>query len=200
MIAWLSGILHRKATDWIVVDVAGVGYQVSVPLSTFSALPEPGVAVSLHIHTHLREDSLSLFGFSTELEKDLFLLLLSVSGIGPRLALAVLSGLSAGELTAAIRAGDDGKLCRIPGIGRKTAARLCLELRDKVRQLAPEPETPLRSLSSVSHEVDDAVSALVNLGYKRQHAEEVVRNLGQTHPDLSVAHLIRRALGILAQR
>jgi Holliday junction DNA helicase RuvA len=200
MIAWLSGTLRRKATDGIVVEVAGVGYQLSVPLSTFSMLPDLGIGVSLHVHTHLREDALSLFGFSTELEKDLFALLLGVSGIGPKLALAVLSGLSAGELIAAIRAGEDTKLCGIPGVGRKTAARLCLELRDKVTQLVPQPEIPVRPLLAASPEINDAVSALVNLGYKRQHAEEVVRLIGQTHPDLSVAPLIRKALGILAQR
>jgi Holliday junction DNA helicase RuvA len=199
MIAWLSGTLRRKAADGIIVEVAGVGYQVSVPRSTFSALPDLGVGVSLHIHTHLREDALSLFGFSTELEKDLFSLLLGVSGIGPKLALAVLSGLSAGELIAAIRAGNDARLCGISGIGRKTAARLCLELRDKVALLAPQPEVPARPASAVSPEMDDAVSALVNLGYRRQHAEEVVRRIGQTDPDLSVAPLIRKALGILSQ-
>jgi Holliday junction DNA helicase RuvA len=200
MIAWLSGTLRRKATDGIVVEVAGVGYQVSVPLSTFSTLPDLGVGVSLHVHTQLREDALNLFGFSTELEKGLFSLLLGVSGVGPKLALAVLSGLSAGELVAAIRAGDDAKLCGIPGIGRKTAARLCLELRDKVAQLVPQPEFPVHPHSAASPEVDDAVSALVNLGYKRQHAEDVVRRIGQTHPDLAVAPLIRKALGLLAQR
>jgi Holliday junction DNA helicase RuvA len=199
MIAWLSGTLRRKATDGIVVEVGGVGYQVSVPLSTFGTLPDPGTGVGLHIHTHHREDALSLFGFSTELEKDLFSLLLGVSGIGPKIALAVLSGLSAGDLISAVRAGDDAKLCSVPGIGRKTAARLCLELRDKVAQLVP-PEAPARPLPAGSPEADDAVSALVNLGYKRQHAEEVVTRIGQTHPDLAVAPLIRKALELLAQR
>src|SRR5512146_3548070 len=135
MIASLSGKLRRKGTDYLVVDVSGVGYQVHVPLSTYCGIPEQGDNISLHIHTHLREDSLSLFGFLTESEKDMFLLLMGVSGIGPKLALAVLSSLSVADLSCAIGASDDAKLCAVPGIGKKTAARMVLELKDKMVHL-----------------------------------------------------------------
>src|SRR5512147_367098 len=137
MIASISGKLRRKGTDYLVVDVSGVGYQVHVPLSTYCGIPEQGDDVSLHIHTHLREDSLALFGFLTEAEKDMFLLLMGVSGIGPKLALTILSSLSVADLSCAIGASDDARLCAVPGIGKKTAARMVLELRDRVKRLAP---------------------------------------------------------------
>ena len=173
MIAWLTGKLQRKAADFVIINVAGVGYQVAVPVSTLNAIAEAGEEVTLHIHTHVREDSLSLFGFSTELEKDVFLLLMGISGIGPKLALTVLSGLSIQDLVAAIRSSDDSRLCGIPGIGKKTAARMCLELKDKVRLLTPDDSlrVPLPPSAS-SGDWDDAVSALVNLGYRRPVAEE----------------------------
>jgi Holliday junction DNA helicase RuvA len=202
MIAWLQGTVRRKTGDAVIIDVGGVGYQVSIPQSTLGAVPEAGADVGLHIHTHLREDSLSLFGFSTELEKDLFLLLLGVSGIGPKLALSILSGISASDLVSAIGAADDAKLCAIPGIGKKTASRLCLELKDRVRVLAPSlqstaaggRETPL------SGPLDDAVSALVNLGYKRPPAEESVKKVLQGRPDVRLEDLIREALSLLMKR
>lgn len=201
MIAWLTGRLRRKSVDSVIIDVAGVGYRVAIPLSTFQALPEPGNEVSIPVHTHLREDALSLFGFSTEAEREVFLLLLGVSGIGPKLALSVLSSVSAGDLIAAIRDGSEAKLCGIPGIGKKTAARLCLELKDKIGDLAPglRPQSPEGTPSSSGHR-DDAVSALVNLGYKRPLAEDVVLKVHRQNPDLDVADLIREALGALVQR
>ncbi len=199
MIAWLSGVLRRKAIDSLIIDVGGVGYEVMVPLSTYNHVPETGDPITLHVHTHLREDSLSLFGFSTELEKEVFLLLLNVSGIGPKLALSVLSGLSLDDLLMAIHTSDDSRLCSIPGIGKKTAARLCLELKDKVKHLAPVFRTSVQAEARPSG-VDDAVSALVNLGYKRQQAEEVVKRVHQARPDIATAQLIRASLGELGQR
>ncbi len=201
MIAWLTGKLQRKAADSVIINVAGVGYQVAVPVSTLNAIADPGDEVTLHIHTHVREDSLSLFGFGTELERDVFLLLMGISGIGPKLALTVLSGLSVQDLVAAIRSSDDSRLCGIPGIGKKTAARMCLELKDKVRQLAPaeSPRTPLTPAAS-SGDWDDAVSALVNLGYKRPVAEEAVKKAQQALPDVRIEELVREALSILMKR
>jgi Holliday junction DNA helicase RuvA len=170
-------------------------------LSTLGAVPEAGEEISLHIHTHLREDSLNLFGFATELEKGLFQLLLGVSGIGPKLALSVLSGLSVADLLAAIGSSDDAKLSGIPGIGKKTAARLCLELKDKVRLIAPEAQFQTGAGASVlSGHLDDAVSALVNLGYKRPVAEDVVKKIDQGRPDLRIEGLIREALSMLMKR
>ena len=201
MIAWLKGAVQRKTADSVILDVAGVGYLVSIPVSTLGAVPGPGEEVSLHIHTHLREDSLSLFGFATELEKDLFQLLLGVSGIGPKLALSVLSGHSTQDLLSAIGSSDDAKLCAIPGIGKKTAARLCLELKDKVRQLSPDAQLRTGGGGHVlSGQLDDAVSALVNLGYKRPVAEDAVKKIGQARPDLRLEDLIRESLSMLMKR
>jgi Holliday junction DNA helicase RuvA len=200
MIAWLSGVLRHKAIDSLIIDVGGVGYEVTVPLSTFSRVPETGDPVALHVHTHLREDSLSLFGFSTELEKEVFLLLLGVSGIGPKIALSVLSGLSLDDLLLAIHGSDDSRLCSISGIGKKTAARVCLELKDKVKHLAPLSRSAEQAGAPRSGSVDDAISALVNLGYKRPQAEEAVKRVHQGRPDIATAQLIRESLGELGQR
>lgn len=199
MIAALTGRLIRKAADYLVVDVAGVGYQVSVPLSTYYGLPEDGGDVSLHIHTHLREDSLSLFGFLTQAEKDMFLLLLGVSGIGPKIALAILSSLSVEDLAHALDASDDSRLYAIPGIGRKTAARMVLELKDKIKHFAPAPVPPGLA-PAFAENVEDAVSALVNLGYKRPLAEEALRKVRGIRRDLPLAELIREALNVLMKR
>lgn len=199
MIAALTGRLIRKAADYLVVDVAGVGYQVSVPLSTYYGLPEDGGDVSLHIHTHLREDSLSLFGFLTQAEKDMFLLLLGVSGIGPKIALAILSSLSVEDLAHALDASDDSRLYAIPGIGKKTAARMVLELKDKIKHFAPAPVPPGLA-PAFAENVEDAVSALVNLGYKRPLAEEALRKVRGIRRDLPLAELIREALNVLMKR
>jgi len=199
MIAWLRGSVQRKTADSVIIDVSGVGYLVNIPVSTLGAVPEPGDEISLHIHTHLREDSLSLFGFATELEKELFHLLLGISGIGPKLALSVLSGLAAPELLAAIGSSDDAKLCAIPGIGKKTAARLCLELKDKVRQLAPEAQLQTESGASVlSGHLDDAVSALVNLGYGRSIAEKAMQKLSGRQ-EMAFDGLLRATLQALVK-
>ena len=199
MIASLTGRLARRSADSVVIDVSGVGYLVAVPLTTLQALPEPGGDVSLHIHTYLREDTVSLFGFVTELEKELFLVLTSVSGIGPKLALSVLSGLSVRDLVSAVTAGDDGKLCSIPGVGKKTAGRICLELKDKVRRLVPETQHAPRAVPAGPDIVEDAISALTNLGYKRSQAEEAVRSV--PHPEgLRVEDLVKEVLAKFSNR
>ncbi len=199
MIASLTGRLTRKAPDYIILDVSGVGYQVFVPLSTFYRMPDEGAEASLHIHTHLREDMLALYGFSEPAEKDLFLILLGVSGIGPKLALTILSSLTTDEIAAAIQSSDDQKLYAIPGIGKKTAARMILELKDKVKHLVTA-SAPAGRPQQADVDVDDAVSALMNLGYKRNLAEDAVQMVLRTHPDLSVEDLIRQGLQALRKR
>jgi holliday junction DNA helicase RuvA len=199
MIASLTGILRRKATDYLVVDVSGVGYRVQAPLSTYYGMPDTGEEVTLHIHTHVREDALSLFGFLTEAEKDMFLVLLGVSGIGPRLALAILSSLSVADIASAIQSSDDSKLCTIPGIGRKTAARMLLELKDKVKLLTSTGPAQDRATAGPDH-VEDAISALVNLGYKKPLAEEALKKVQQGRPGLAIEELIREALNALMKR
>lgn len=199
MIASLTGRLTRKAVDYLIIDVSGVGYQVFVPLSTYYRMPDEGAAASLHIHTHLREDLLALYGFSEQAEKDLFLILLGVSGIGPKLALTILSSLSAEEIAAAIQSSDDQKLNAIPGIGKKTAARLILELKDKVKHLATASASAGQPRQA-DVDADDAVSALMNLGYKRNLAEDAVQAVLRKHPGLSVENLIREGLQALRKR
>ena len=199
MIASLTGKLRRKANDYLIVDVAGVGYQVQVPLSTYYVLPEVGEEICLSIHTHVREDTLSLFGFLTEAEKEMFLLTLGVSGIGPKLALSILSSLSVVEITSAIFAADDSKLCTIPGIGKKTAARMVLELKDKIKFL-PKAQAMPGQPEAGTDVVEDAVSALVNLGYKKPLAEEVLKKVRQSKPESPVEDLIREALSLLRKK
>lgn len=192
MIAQLEGTLVEKAPDAIVVDVHGVGYELRVPLSTFFALPDEGKVVRLRVHTHVREDAFWLFGFATDLERALFRLLLGASGVGPKLALAILSGLSVERLVAALRAGDLAALVGIPGVGKKTAERMVVELRDRVGalELAPEPAGPARDDVSASAE-----SALVNLGYPRAHAEKAVRRALESLPESpGLEALIKEAL------
>lgn len=198
MIALLSGRLRRKAADYLIVEAAGVGYQVYAPLSTYYAIPDDGNAVTLHIHTHVREDALSLFGFSTEAEKNMFLILIGVSGIGPKLALAILSSLSVQDLVHTIQSSDDSRLCAIPGIGKKTAARMALELKDKMKLVGAYPSAG--TVSGGSELLEDAVSALVNLGYKRPLAEDALRKSAQNRPGLGLEALIKDALGLLMKR
>ncbi len=198
MIASITGRLRRKATDYLIIDVAGVGYQVHVPLSTYTGIPDEGEEVSLHIHTLLREDSLSLFGFLTQEEKDMFLLLMGVSGIGPKLALAILSSLAVAELSRALQAADDSTLRAIPGVGKKTAARMVLELKDKIALMMPMIAAPTSAV--LSDHSEDVISALVNLGYKKPQAEEAVRKVRNGHPGLTIEELIREALAVLMKR
>lgn len=177
MIARLTGRLVEKEPHQVLIDVGGVGYRAHIPLSTFYGLPEEGAEVTLRVHTYLREDLISLYGFSTAEEQDLFVRLIEISGIGPRLALAILSGLPAGDLVDAISDGDAGRLRAIPGVGPKTADRVVLEMRDRVRLLRRPAgaadragsETGLRAVRR------DVISALVNLGYRESQAESAVR-------------------------
>ena len=173
MIAQLTGTLAVKSPEHLVVDVHGVGYQVLVSLNALYALPEPGQPVQLWIHTHVREDTLQLYGFVGLQERELFLLLTSVSGIGPRLGLNILSGVPAPELLAALEAGNLARLVAIPGVGKKTAERLVVELRDRVKQVKGDrgAEETRRAGGLES----EAVSALVNLGYRRADAEKSVQ-------------------------
>jgi len=176
VIAQISGTLAQKIPGEIVVEVGGVGYQVLIPLNVFYRLPEIGGTINLQIYTHVREDALQLFGFNDLAEKQVFLLLISVSGIGPKLAINILSGIPAEELARALKEGDQVRLIAIPGVGRKLAERMIVELKDKFSALSPagvESEKPLMG----SQVMQDAVSALVNLGYKRPEAEKTVREV-----------------------
>ena len=173
MIAHLRGVLLEKQPNRVIVEVQGVGYDVHVPLSTFFKMAEPGGEIALRVHTHVREDALVLYGFGTVLELQLFERLIGVSGIGPKLALAVLSGMEPAELIAAIRHADVGRLTGIPGIGKKTAERIGLELKDKMAaiQMAEPAATPAATADILRA---DVLSALVNLGYHRPLAERAV--------------------------
>jgi len=175
MIGRLTGRLASKAPDHVLLDVGGVGYFVHIPLSTFYELPDAESPASLWIHTHVREDALSLYGFLTERERSLFLLLMGVAGIGPRVALTVLSGIPPAELVAALRSQDVRRLVAIPGVGKKTAERMVLELAEKVAGFAAEaaPGAP----AAVAAE--DVVSALVNLGYRKAEAEKAVESISR---------------------
>jgi holliday junction DNA helicase RuvA len=177
MIASLRGVLLEKHPNQAIVETGGVGYDVTIPVSTFSHLPDSGAAVTLRIHTHVREDAIALFGFLTQDEKAIFEKLIGVSGIGPKLAVTILSGLAAPDLINAIRRGEVERLVRIPGIGKKTAERMVLELRDKLPAITGEEvaagSTPAPdALSPVDQ---DVLSALMNLGCTRPHAESAVR-------------------------
>jgi Holliday junction DNA helicase RuvA len=199
MIASLTGRLRRKANDYLIVDVAGVGYQVQVPLSTYCRIPEIGDEVCLQIYTYVREDSLLLFGFLDESEKEMFLLLTSVSGIGPKLALSVLSSLTVDDLCSAISSSDDSKLCAISGIGKKTAARMVLELKDKTKYLAGARRDK-GMLPPGGDDVEDAVSALVSLGYRKPLAEDVLKKIKHRKPGSAIEDLIREALNVLMKK
>jgi Holliday junction DNA helicase RuvA len=174
MIGRLTGRLATKAPDQILLDVAGVGYLVHIPLSTFYDLPDVEKPASLWIHTHVREDALSLFGFLTEREKSLFLLLLGVAGIGPKVALTVLSGIPPSELVAALRKQDVRRLVAVPGVGKKTAERMVLELAEKVAAFAEETPPAAAAVAA-----EDVVSALVNLGYRKSEAERAVEGIAR---------------------
>jgi len=202
MIASLSGKISHKQANTIVIDVGGVGYEVSIPLSTFYEIGEVGSEISLNIFTHVREDALSLFGFKTLLEKDLFLLLTSVSGIGPKSAITALSGLSAEEMIEAIRQNNLPRLNSIPGIGKKTAERIVIELRDKAAKLSLSSATDAASGDSgtaAGSVFEDAVSALVNLGYQRAAAERALSQALKDGTEATVQGLLRRGLQLLAK-
>ena len=207
MIAHLSGTLLAKQPTSAIVDVGGVGYEVVIPLSTFYELGENGTQVQLRIYTHVREDALQLFGFKTARERELFLQLISVNGVGPSLAIKLLSGMNADEIIASIRTNNLVRLVAIPGVGRKTAERLVVDLRDKIAALsspALEEEFAAKAvaageLASTESMRDDAMSALANLGYQRAAAEKAVKNAIDEGGDLSVEVILRRSLRSLAK-
>ncbi len=198
MIAYLRGHILIKHPNRIVVDVSGVGYDVAVPLSTFYGLGEPGSEIALRIHTHVREDALLLFGFSTSLEQDLFERLIGVSGIGPKVALAVLSGIEPTELIRAIERGDLARLTAIPGVGKKTSERIVLELKDRLPR-APVAVAAVGAVPDAPLLRDDLLSALINLGYHRPLAEKAVENALAATPGGGFERTLKQALRELAR-
>jgi Holliday junction DNA helicase RuvA len=193
MIASIQGSLIFKSPNYLIIDVGGIGYQVFVPLSSFYSLPKLGGSVKLNIYTHLKEDAIQLYGFLSQEEKDIFLSLIEVTGIGPKLALNILSGISPSDLIKAILEGNLFTLNSIPGIGRKTAERLLLEMKDKVSKIQ---DSRLKT-QDTRQEYEDALSALVNLGYKRPHAEEVLKRFTVHDSQFTVEEIIKEALKIL---
>ena len=196
MIGQIRGRLADKRPNQLLVDVGGVGYQVQVPLSTFAALGELHTEVTLLIHTHVREDALALYGFLSSREKHFFELLLSASGVGPALALKILSGMSVEELVPAIRGGDLARLTRIPGVGRKTAERIVVELKDKLETVAVAEERPAASAGGTEA---DVVSALTNLGYDGRAAEKAVEEAKGAAGTGNFEKLLRSTLQTLSQ-
>jgi Holliday junction DNA helicase RuvA len=198
MIALLTGQIAYKSLDHVILDVGGVGYRLLVPLSTFYALPDSG-STQLHVHTHVREDAIQLFGFGSSDEKEIFSILISISGVGPKLAINILSHIPVGELAAALANSDIARLTALPGIGKKTAARLALELKDKVAQFIivgggennglPTPGTDL---------LDDLLSALINLGYKENVARKALESM-EIAPDAALETSLKAALKLLGK-
>lgn len=198
MIAHLKGELTDKSPASIVVDVHGVGYQLFVSLSTYCELPDPGSQVSLRVHTHVREDELKLFGFSTEVEQKIFEKLITISKVGPKLALTILSGMSPQDLLDAIAENNVSQLNSIPGVGQKTAERLILEMKDKLKDLGLEASAQLSSTPK-NGLYNDALSALINLGYKKPAAEKALNNVtGRSEGEQSLEFLIKECLKILS--
>src|ERR1700751_627214 len=196
MIAHLRGKLLVKHPNQVIVETGGVGYDVTISVPTFSDLPSVGGEVSLHIHSHVREDQLALYGFLRVAEKQLFEKLLTVSGIGPKLAVTILSGMPADDMVGAIRGNDVARLTHIPGIGRKTAERMVLELRDKLPPVGTDQVHVVPSLSAVQ---EDVLSALVNLGYQRAAAEKTLAVAMKSEKATSFDQLFREALGQLSK-
>jgi Holliday junction DNA helicase RuvA len=206
MIAHLSGTLLSKQATSVIVDVSGVGYEVTIPLSTFYDLEDLGSTVQLRIYTHVREDALQLYGFKTARERELFLKLITVSGIGPKLGITLLSGMTADEMIASIRTNNLARLTLIPGVGRKTAERLIMELREKVAELSSaQIEEEFGAKPEVSAEPTedsvraDALSALLNLGYQRSGAEKSIDAALSEGGDITVESVLRRSLKKLAR-
>jgi Holliday junction DNA helicase RuvA len=197
LIAQLTGRILRKAPQAVVIDVAGVGYKASIPVSTFYRLGEEGSEVSLRIHTHVREDALALYGFASAAEQTLFERLIDVAGVGPRLAVNILSGIEADDLVEALRSSDVARLVRIPGVGRKTAERLVVELKDKMPAATPAPG---EAAASGLTPKDDLLSALANLGYSRGEAERGVERALRDNGSGRFEDLLRRALQVVSGR
>lgn len=196
MIAHLRGTLLAKQPNQLILETGGVGYDVTITVPTFAGLPQVGTEVVLHIHTYVREDVLALYGFVRPEEKQLFEKLISVSGIGPKLAVTILSGMPADEMVASIRNNDIVRLTKIPGIGKKTAERMVLELRDKLPPLGAEAVTQIPTLTAVE---EDVLSALTNLGYQRVIAEKTIAQLAKNSKPNSFDALFRDALATLAK-
>jgi Holliday junction DNA helicase RuvA len=200
VIAQLRGRILEKGPTRIVVDVGGVGYDVSVPLSTFYGLGEVGSEIVLRIHTHVREDAFALYGFATELEQALFQRLIGISGIGPKVALAVLSGIEPSELIRAIERGDLARLTAIPGVGKKTSERIVLELKDRLPTIVPIHMAAAASgVEQPSARRTDVLSALINLGYHRPLAEKAVDSAITATPDGDFERTLKQALRELAR-
>jgi len=194
MIAHLRGRLIAKHPNQVIVEAGGVGYDVTISIPTFSELPGLGSEVALHVHTHVREDALALYGFLRAEEKQLFEKLITVSGIGPKLAITILSGMAAGEMVGAIRGSDFARLTKIPGVGRKTAERMCVELRDKLEGFGTP--APVAAHSAIE---EDVISALSNLGYQRALAERALERAVQSAGRDNFDALFRAALGVLSK-
>ena len=200
MIAHIQGRLHFKSPENLIIDVDGIGYQVHVPLTTFYELPDIGNTVALHIHTHVREDALQLYGFQAQEEKALFIRLMGVAGIGPRLAVNILSGISPAELAECLGQGDLARLISIPGVGRKTAERIMVEMRDKLPALAADRDIALSVKNAADEAVmNDAISALVNLGYKKGVARKAIDEaIKRLEGELNLESLLKESLRALA--
>lgn len=196
MIAHLRGKLLAKHPNQAIVEAGGVGYDVTISVPTFSDLPGLGSEVALHIHTHVREDMIALYGFLRSAEKRLFEKLITVSGIGPKLAITILSGMPADEIVNTIRGHDVARLTRIPGIGRKTAERMVLELRDK---LAAQPAGEVAAVPAMNAVEEDVLSALMNLGYPRASAEKALADVAKNGKSSPFDDMFREALGVLSK-
>jgi len=201
MIALISGKIVYKGISHVIVDVQGVGYRVFIPLTTFYELPEAGQTITLHVHTNVKQDAINLFGFHTIQERDLFQLMISVSGIGPRIAMNILSGISAQELLYAISGGHVEKLIKIPGVGKKMAERLILELKEKVIKKMMLDKMPETGVAPDAGEIirEDVLSALVNLGYKNNVAQDALNKaLLISGEELEMDKLLKKTLKFLA--
>jgi Holliday junction DNA helicase RuvA len=201
MIALISGKIIYKAIAHVIVDVQGVGYRIFIPLTTFYELPEPGQNITLHIHTNVKQDGINLFGFYTDQERDLFQLMISVSGIGPKIAMNTLSGISAHDLMNAISGGHVEKLVNIPGVGKKMAERLILELKEKIIKKMTLERTTEEDIQSHADDLirEDVLSALINLGYKNNVAKDAVdRAMRSADEAISMDTLLKKTLKFLA--
>ena len=204
MIAFLSGKILEKQANVVIVNVGGVGYEVTIPLSTFYEIGEVGEPIELRVYMHVREDAMQLFGFKTEREKQLYLKLISVQGIGAKSGVTMLSGMSADEIIVAIRTDNLARLTSIPGVGKKTAERLVIELRDKLNDLSSgaiqqQFESGAAENLPADAVYDDALSALLNLGYQRNAAEKALKQAVQEGTEISVQKLLRKSLQLLAK-
>ena len=198
MIALIRGHLIQKNPGYVLVETNGIGYQLFVSLTTFYDLPESEQNVVLHTHTHVREDLLQLYGFSTLLEKELFQILIGVSGIGPKLALNILSGITPPELVHSLGSGDMDRLLSIPGVGRKTAERMILDLKEKAQKIQSREAFPRMDRRPPDEMAEDVVSALVNLGYKKGQAEKAVESILRQTPDITLERALKASLTVLS--